>query len=139
MSILVEEAVAVIAAEWQAAWNAHDMSRMAALLTDDADFVNVAGRHWNGKAEIEQVHSELHKTQFQASVWENGTVQVQSLKSDLALVHLGWSVRGDFDPDGTPRTPRNGLFSWLLVEKPGGWFIRAAHNTNIVQMRRASA
>lgn len=139
MSIPVEEAVAVIAAEWQAAWNTHDMSRMAALLTDDADFVNVAGRHLNGKAKIEQVHSELHKTQFQASSWENGAMRVQTLRSDLALVHLAWSVRGDFDPDGTPRTPRNGLFSWLLVEKQGGWFIRAAHNTNIVQMQRASA
>ena len=139
MSIPVEEAMAVIAAEWQVAWNTHDMSRMAALLTDDADFVNVAGSHWNGKVRIEQVHSELHKTRFHASVWENGAIHVQSLRSDLALVHLAWSVRGDFDPDGTPRTPRNGLFSWLVIEKQGGWFIRAAHNTNIVQLRRASA
>src|SRR4051794_17977704 len=100
MSIPIQEAVVVIAAEWQAAWNTHDMSRMAALLTEDADFVNVAGRHLNGKAEIEQVHSELHKTRFRASVWENGAMQVQTLGSDLALVHLAWSVRGDFDPDG---------------------------------------
>src|SRR5690349_17714318 len=117
MSIPVEEAAAVMAAEWQAAWNTHDMSRMAALLTDDADFVNVAGIHLKGKAEIEHVHGELHRTRFHASVWKNGAVQVQSLRPDIALVHLAWSVRGDFDPDGTPRKPRNGLFSWLLIEK----------------------
>jgi ketosteroid isomerase-like protein len=39
----LEDATQTIATEWQAAWNAHDMSRMAALLTPDVDFVNVLG------------------------------------------------------------------------------------------------
>jgi hypothetical protein len=38
MPTSLEVATCAIAAEWQAAWNAHDMSRMAALLTPNIDF-----------------------------------------------------------------------------------------------------
>ena len=120
-----------MAAEWQAAWNTHDMSRMAALLTQDVDFVNVLGSHWKGQAEVERVHAAMHATQFHESVWDNHELQAQLLLPDVGLVHLGWSIRGDFDPDGTPRTPRSGRFSWLLLLDDGLWRIRAAQNTNI--------
>ena len=57
MPTSLEDSTSAIAAEWQAAWNAHDMSRMAALLTQDVDFVNVLGSHWKGRAEVERVHA----------------------------------------------------------------------------------
>jgi uncharacterized protein (TIGR02246 family) len=106
MTTSLEDATCAIAAEWQAAWNAHDMSRMAALLTPDVDFVNVLGSHWKGSADVERVHAAMHKAQFQDSVWENHESQAQLLGPDLGLAHLRWSIRGDFDPDGTPRAPR---------------------------------
>ena len=34
-----------LAVRWEKAWNRHDMKSLATLLTEDADFVNVAGRH----------------------------------------------------------------------------------------------
>lgn len=137
MSTSLEDATYAIAAEWQAAWNAHDMSRMAALLTPDVDFVNVLGSHWKGSAEVERVHAAMHTAQFHGSVWENHETQVQPLRPDLGLAHLRWSIRGDFDPDGSPRAPRSGRFSWLLLRDGEGWRIRAAHNTNIVKLPSA--
>ena len=134
MAVSLEDASRAIAAEWQAAWNAHDMSRMAALLTPDVDFVNVLGSHWKGSAEVERVHAAMHTAQFHDSVWENHELQAQGLGLDLGLVHLRWSIRGDFDPDGTPRAPRSGRFSWLLLHDGQRWRIRAAHNTNIVKL-----
>lgn len=44
------------------------MSRMAALLTQDVDFVNVLGSYWKGRAEVESVHASMHATQFHTSV-----------------------------------------------------------------------
>lgn len=127
----VEAAAHAIAAEWEAAWNAHDMARLAALFTDDADLVTVAATRIRGRAEVERTHTAMHQTQFQASVWTNTGVELQALGPGLALVHMTWAVRGDFDPDGTPRAPRHGLFTWLLMAQPGGnWKIRAAQNTN---------
>ena len=130
----LEDATQTIATEWQAAWNAHDMSRMAALLTPDVDFVNVLGSHWKGSAEVERVHAAMHTVQFHDSVWENHESKAQLLGPDLGLAHLRWSIRGDFDPDGTPRPPRSGRFSWVLQRDSERWRIRAAHNTNIVKL-----
>lgn len=42
------------------------------------------------------------------------TVNVQFLKPDVALVHVDWTLRGDRDPDGTPRPPRGGVFTRQL-------------------------
>ena len=92
---------------------------------------------WKGRVEVERVHAATHMTQFHHSVWENHEVQVQLLGPDLGLAHLRWSIRGDFDPDGTPRTPRSGRFSWLLQRDGERWLIRAAQNTNIVTLQGA--
>jgi uncharacterized protein (TIGR02246 family) len=135
VNIAAATAVRTIAAEWEAAWNAHDMSRLAALFTDDADLVTVAATHLKGRAEIERTHAAMHKTQFQASVWKNQKAELQSINRDVTLVHLAWSVHGDFDPDGTPREPRSGLFTWMLVQQHGVWRIRAAQNTNALGAR----
>ena len=37
-------------------WNRHDMEAYAAQFAEDADFVNVIGMHWRGRAEIEARH-----------------------------------------------------------------------------------
>lgn len=126
-----EEMIRRVAQRWEQAWNAHDMSAMAALLADDADFVNVWGMHWRGRDEIEREHANRHRTQFKDSVWKTGELRVQFLKPDVALVHLGWGMAAGRDPDGAPRKPRQGLFTWIMLKEQGTWRIRAGHNTNV--------
>ncbi len=132
MKTSIADAVRAMTEDWKAAWNAHDMSRMAKLLTDDADFVNVLGKHWKGAEDIERAHAVMHESQFRESTWENERVEVQTLQPGIGLAHFRWSIQGDYDPNGTYRKPRSGLFSWLVVESQGAWRIRAAHNTTIV-------
>ena len=128
----VDEAqVRALAANWEQAWNQHDMKALASLLTEDADFVNVAGHHWKGRPEIEARHLE-RLNQFKDSVWTLGTMTVEFLKPDVALAHLDWRLKGDTDPDGTARKPRSGVFTWLVLKRDGQWQIRAAQNTNVV-------
>lgn len=45
-----ETQVREIAARWEKAWNNHDMKSLAALFTDDADFVNVGARRFRPAA-----------------------------------------------------------------------------------------
>jgi len=40
------------------------------------------------------------------------------------------ALAGDRDPDGTPRPPREGVFTWVVKEREGEWRIRAAQNTH---------
>ena len=37
-------------------WNRHDMTAFAGAFSEDADFVNVVGMHWQGRQEIEAKH-----------------------------------------------------------------------------------
>jgi uncharacterized protein (TIGR02246 family) len=125
-------AAEAIAAEWQAAWNAHDMSRIGALITADADWITVGGRHLRGAAEVQSVHHTLHESALRHTVWANHSVDAQPIGADAALLHLAWAVSGETDANGTLRPPRKGLFTWVLVRDAQGWRIRAAQGTNVV-------
>lgn len=127
-----DRAIRASVQQWEAAWNRGDMRAAADLFCDDADFVNVRGSHWHGRAQIESKHVEFHRLQLKGSMFAPLHVGVQQLGADTALVHIHWSLRGDHDLDGTPRTPRQGVFSWLLCRSAHApWYIRSAHNTNI--------
>jgi uncharacterized protein (TIGR02246 family) len=95
-----------LATRWEQAWNQHDMKQLVSLMTEDADFVNVGARHWKGRPEIEAEHTQ-RLNQFRESTWSTKAVTVQFLKPDAALVHVDWALKGDTDPDGTPRSPRS--------------------------------
>jgi uncharacterized protein (TIGR02246 family) len=47
-----EQAVRKVLASFDEAFNRHDADAVAALFTDDAEFINVAGMWWRGNAEI---------------------------------------------------------------------------------------
>jgi len=116
-----EDLIRQAARRWERAWNAHDMAAMATLVCEDADFVNVWGMHWQGRARIEKEHAERHRTQFKDSTWSTRELRVQFLKPDVALVHLAWAMH----------PPREGLFTWIMLKERDKWRIRAAHNTNV--------
>ena len=121
-----------LAEQFRLDWNSHDMDAMGKLLTEDADFVNVIGMHMKGRSQIVARHKEVHRTQFKNSIWVTHGVEAHLLKPGLGLVHVNWGISGDLDPDGTPRQPRDGIFSWLLVQQADGtWLIRSVQNTNI--------
>jgi uncharacterized protein (TIGR02246 family) len=124
-----ESEIRELATRWEQAWNQHDMKQLVSLMTEDADFVNVGARRWKGRAEIEAEHTQ-RLDQFRESTWSTKAVTVQLLKPDVALVHVDWSLKGDKDPDGTPRSPRSGVFTWIAIKQSSGWLIRAAQNTN---------
>jgi uncharacterized protein (TIGR02246 family) len=114
------------------AWNHHDMAAFADLFSEQADFVNVRGSHWKSRAEIERELSKLHQAQFKDSVQTIRGFQIQCVQAGVALVHIEWGMRGDRDADGTPRQPRQGIYTWVMAAQDGEWRIRASHNTNVL-------
>jgi uncharacterized protein (TIGR02246 family) len=128
-----DEEIRDVVRQWERAWNAGDMTAAAALFSDDADFVNVAGSHWHGRERIETEHAALHQTNLKGSVFTPLDVGVQRIGPGVALVHIQRVLRGDRDRDGTPRQPRWGVLSWVLLrDVEGRWRIRSAQNTNTV-------
>ncbi|HEY0461799.1 MAG TPA: SgcJ/EcaC family oxidoreductase [Pyrinomonadaceae bacterium] len=125
------EAIKGIALKWQEAWNLHDMKVLAALVAEDVDFITVGGGWQKNRKEFAEYHAQRHEMQFKESVWTTKKTTVEFIKSDVAVAHVEWGIAGDRDPDGTPRQPRQGIFTWVLEKRKGAWLIIASQNTNI--------
>ena len=116
---------------WCEAWNNHDMRQLTNLLAEDVDFVTVGGRWLRGKKEFKEHTSMYHTTSFKHSVFNVTATTIKFISPNLALAHVKWRMSGDFDPDGTPRKPRNGIFTQVLLKASNRWQILASHNTNM--------
>jgi uncharacterized protein (TIGR02246 family) len=129
----VKDAIAIsgLISKWQDYWNRHEMDSMGTLLCDDVDFVNVAGQWLKGKNEAVEVHKKRHQVVFKNSVWKTDSVHVKYVEPHLAILHIGWGISGDVDPDGKTRRPRHGIFTWIVIKRSEKWFVLAVHNVNI--------
>ena len=124
-------ALNALAGKWQNYWNSHKMDSMGTLLRNDVDFVTVAGRWLKGKAEAIEHHKERHQIVFKKSAWQTDSVAIKYVKPNLAIMHIGWGMSGDVDPDGTPRKPRHGIFSWVVIKQNNQWLLLSVHNVNV--------
>ena len=118
-----------------AAWNSHDMKAFAGLFAEDADFVNVIGMWWRGRAEIQAKHEESHPTRFKATTVTSTGISVRLLRADIAVLHSSWELTGLVDAEGKPAPPRRGIMQIVAVKQAEGWRIVAAQNTDIVTPR----
>jgi uncharacterized protein (TIGR02246 family) len=126
-----EEGNLALVRDFQAAWNKHDIEgAFRKLLTDDVDWVNVNAGRGKGIEAVVQGHVRVHAGKFKDSVLTVKDIEIALLKPDVALVYVSWGMRGDRDDDGTPREPREGLFTWVTVKDGAAWKIRASQNTN---------
>src|SRR6185503_17175585 len=98
----------------------------------DADFVNVIGLWWHGRAEIEKEHARLHATRMKESQLTASDVSLRFLRPDVAVAHVTWSLSGDTGIDGHSRPPRNGICTHVLTKQNGRWVIAVSQNTDIV-------
>jgi uncharacterized protein (TIGR02246 family) len=127
-----EQAIQRLAAQFERAWNTHDMTLLGDMVTDDVDFVNVIGLHWKGRQQVVEAHAAIHRDRFKNSVWANERVTVQFVRPDVALARVEWNTRGDLQGDAgnlKPGPPRRGIFVWVVVKDAGSWRIRAVQNT----------
>lgn len=112
------------------AWNAHDMKAFGALFAEDADFVNVVGMWWKGRAEIQAQHEATHATRFKTTTLAATGTAVRLLRGDVAVLHLSWELTGELDPNGKAEPPRRGVMQIVAAKQADGWKIIAAQNTN---------
>ena len=115
----------------QEAWNRHDAKAYADLFSEDADLVNIVGWRWKGRAEIERKLTDAYVFVFRESVLTVKDVDVKFLTSDIAIVHVGWTMTGARTPKGIPE-PQQGIQIQALQKQSGKWLISAFQNTTQV-------
>ena len=79
------EAIRRIEQMWDAAWNRHDAKALAALLSEDVDFVNVTGAWFKGRSEFEERMRQTHEGAFK-NRWR---LESSCMRLTHALLELG--------------------------------------------------
>jgi len=125
-------AIEAVEAQWEAAWNRHDIDAMVRLFAPHADVVNLAGQWFKGREEFAKSLEGLHSAKTKASVWHTEQVQASFVTPAIAIVHVYFSSSGERNPDGTPMPPRRGIFTRVEEKRDGRWLIVASQATKIV-------
>ena len=130
-----QAAVDALVDEVEQAWNTHDMARFAACFTEDADFVNVRGWWWRGRAEIERSHALLHETIFSESSMKLETAASKEVVPGVVVAHVRWRTVGH-EVGGPQQTAdaRIGIWSWVIRDRSGELEIVSSHNTDTMEV-----
>lgn len=125
-------------AAFQSAWNAHDMTALAALFHPDATFVNRFGHFVRGVDAIVQLHEPIHATIYRDSTLENELLDLTALASDIAVVHFWSRLRvGHAHPAGAHVIDT--LILAVLTQRKGRWGIQALENVTLTNPRTGEA
>lgn len=133
MVLSVEASVLAVARQFAVCWNAHDMSALGALFAQDADFVNVVGMRWKGRAAIQTAHQESHSNMFRSSRLAIGNTDIRLMSPSVAVSRSEWTLVGHTTPDGQALPERRGYLTHVLEKQGDGWLIVVSQNTDIIE------
>jgi uncharacterized protein (TIGR02246 family) len=125
------QAIRGIEAQWESAWNHHDVAAMVRLGVPDADWVNLAGQWFQGDDAFANSLESLHSGKVKNSTWRTEQIRVRFLSPTIAVVHVYFSTSGERNPDSSPRPPRRGIFTRVEEKRGGRWLIVASQATSI--------
>ncbi len=115
------------------AWNRHDMNAFSALFAEDAEFVNVVGLWWKGRAEIKGAHEFTHQTMFKNSRLSFNDIATRFPVPGIAIARCHWTLEGHVSPEGAPLPPRHGILVNTLKQVGTAWRIIDSQNTDIIE------
>jgi uncharacterized protein (TIGR02246 family) len=121
--------IAALVAEWENAWNSHDMHALAALFRDDAVWILWTGDVWTGRERFERGMTEVHRTVYRNSVQREQVEEVRFVGPDAAVVRFQSSLTGDTRfPDRTIRSRK----LLVVTREAGAWRIAWGQNTRFI-------
>ena len=112
-------------------WNTHDMDLYAKLLTDDCQWVNVVGMHWNGKPSVVKAHVAFHKSIFKDVEYVTESACIREIAPKVAIAVLTVRMEGYTTPDGQKIPEGQTRLTLTVRETKGSWLIAQAQNTPI--------
>ena len=122
-----------ISAAFGDAFNRKDGDALAAIFTDDAEFVNIFGARFRGKDSIATSHAAQFKSVLTGTILHVAPLDTditgRPLTADFLLAHVGW--RRDRLPDAPEGAlpPGDGLFTFVVERRAGRWLLAATTNT----------
>jgi uncharacterized protein (TIGR02246 family) len=125
-----EESMRRLPEAFSAAFNKHDGKQLAAIMSENVDFVTVGLTWLQGRADFETYHTRLFADRFKEIEYRVLQTHVRVMRPDLALVRHSWSIQGDKNVDGSARPPRFGLMTMVAEKRADSWVIASVQNVN---------
>ena len=119
-----------LAKAYEAAWNAADMTALAALNAPEVHWVNVVGMHWQGFGDVARAH-EI----FCQSMFKDAPIRLEAVESHVPLADgvsvavVRWAMAAFQAPDGRAFPAVRSRMTLVLV--PRGEDLAIAHGANI--------
>jgi uncharacterized protein (TIGR02246 family) len=108
-------------------WNAYDTAGLARLFSPDATLVNAFGIAATGREAIEKFHVALFASVFKNGVYKGEATGLRSIRPDVVVADLRWSVTNMKVRPENPNGAMNGLMSMVLTRDGDSWQITTMH------------
>lgn len=123
------EQIVRVLADWERAWNTHDMRRLAALFREDAVWVLWTGEVWTGRARFDAGMTEVHKTVYRNSFQREQLEELTFVGPNAAVLRFQSTLSGDTRyPDRTIHSRK----ILVLTRTDGQWRIGWGQNTRFL-------
>jgi uncharacterized protein (TIGR02246 family) len=130
-----ERAIQDILKQLEAAWNAYDSVKFAALFAEDANFIHIFGGQLDGRTAIEAAHGVIFNTIYKGSHASFKLRSIRFVRPDVAIVfaraHVGFSEGNEAREIETRPT-------MIVVKEQAKWQIVAFQNTKISEVPPAA-
>ena len=127
MSETPDQAIDRTAEAFAEAFNRKDAAAVGALFREDAEFVNIFGMRFRGRAGIESAHAGLFAHAMNGNRLAVQKADVQVLPGGSVLGHVPWT-REVLEGGGPALPPGSDIFTFVLVEDADAWSLAACTN-----------
>lgn len=114
------------------AWNQYDATEIAALFSDQPDFVNVTEKWWDDREEICKAHDFGFRMIFQDSHLAVLKTKKKIVADDIAIIHSRIRVSGQTKNQVKEVGKRETIFLFVMKRYEEGWLCESAQNTDII-------
>lgn len=108
------------------AWNKGDAAAVAAVMTDDADWVSADGSVYEGRDAIEAAHRGWFEGTAKGSFHSHpGLPKIHFVRSDVAIVDGDSYQSGLHDDQGKELPAETSRYTAIMVKEGGRWRVAA--------------
>ena len=124
-----EAAVKQVVANFEKAFDSHDVHAVSQLFVEDADFTNIQGATTHSRKELEEHLGPLFSTRLKTVNTATAVRTVRFLTPDVAVVDSDFTFTGFKGPDGADLPARKGFYDWIVTRQNGRWLIAVFHES----------
>jgi uncharacterized protein (TIGR02246 family) len=130
-SIFLEDVQRIqgVIARFEQIWNTHRMMDLAALFTEDAEFVNAVGKRLRGRPEIVKAHQSYHATIFRHIDIHQISLDVRAIAQDVVIATQMLKIGDRRSSDDSSSESIKHRMTFVLVKKDGSWLITGGSHT----------